>query len=150
MEFLIAPSFPFDSTNMKCAFLVLFYVRCNKRCHADCGPCMAVVGKTMPGCGHQQNLRCSEDPADFNCLAPCPKILRLCGHPCANRCSEVCTVKCEHLVKKTWPCGHKNKTKCHVDPLLTPCKAPCGAQLQCEHQCQGESHFEEFDFPSCY
>ena len=48
-------------------------------------------------------------------------------------------MECTAITLKTWPCGHKNKTACHVNPMQTPCKAPCGETLKCEHPCVGKS-----------
>ena len=86
---------------------------CPKRCFQECGPCMEPLEKTLPRCGHLQKVSCYE-------------------------CEDLSTVKCQTPCVKTWPCGHEIATKCHVDPLRTPCRAPCGVILKCEHPCAGK------------
>ena len=112
--------------------------KCSRRCFQECGPCMEPVKKILPACGHIQQVPCYKDPTEVTCSSPCAKILS-CGHRCQNKCSEECSVKCTAITLKTWPCGHENKTSCHVNPLNTPCKAPCGVTLKCEHSCVGKS-----------
>ena len=112
---------------------------CSRRCYQDCGPCSVLVLKTLPGCGHVQKVPCYKDPSEVKCTSPCTKFLSRCGHRCQNICSEACTVECTVITLKTWPCGHENKTACHVNPMETPCKAPCGETLKCEHPCVGKS-----------
>ena len=114
--------------------------KCPRRCYQDCGPCVELVTKCLPGCGHVQNVPCCKDPSEVECTSPCTKTL-CCGHQCQNKCFEECTVRCTVFTKKTWPCGHKNKAECHVNPLQTPCVAPCGVTLKCEHPCAGKSAF---------
>ena len=115
--------------------------KCRRRCYQECGPCMELVTKILPLCGHTQKVPCFKDPSKEKCLSPCLKILPRCGHRCANLCSEECSVKCTAKTKKSWPCGHENETECHVNPLLTPCEAPCGVTLNCEHPCAGKFVF---------
>ena len=111
---------------------------CSRRCYQDCGPCSVLVLKTLPGCGHVQKVPCYKDPSEVKCTSPCTKVLPRCGHPCQNICSDECTVECTAITLKTWPCGHENKTVCHVNPIHTPCKAHCGETLKCEHPCVGK------------
>ena len=47
-------------------------------------------------------------------------------------------MECTVITLKTWPCGHENKTACHVNPMQTPCEATCGETLKCEHPCVGK------------
>ena len=118
--------------------------KCPRRCFQECGSCVEPVVKLLP-CGHAQKVPCYKNPSEVKCSSPCGKILR-CGHQCQNKCSEECTVKCAAITKKTWPCGHENKTQCHVNELQTPCKAPCGVTLKCEHPCAGKRVFQFISF----
>ena len=111
--------------------------KCTRRCYQECGPCMELVRKILPKCGHAQNVPCSKDPVEVNCQSPCSKLLS-CGHQCKKKCYEECSVRCTATTKKSWPCGHENETECHVNPLLSPCRAPCGVILKCEHPCAGK------------
>ena len=88
--------------------------KCPKKCYQECGPCMVPLGKTLPLCGHLQ-------------MVPC------------YMCEDLSLVECQTPCVKTWPCGHKFETKCHVDPRLTQCKIPCGSTLNCGHPCIGKS-----------
>ncbi len=88
--------------------------KCPKRCFQRCGPCMEPLEKILPLCGHLQKVPC-------------------------YKCEDLSKVKCQTPCSKTWSCGHEHATKCHVDPLHTPCKVPCGVTLKCEHPCTGRS-----------
>ena len=110
--------------------------RCHKQCYQDCGPCMKLVEKTIPRCGHVAKVPCSVSESEAKCMSPCKQTLS-CGHPCINMCSEECTKVCVAPVKKSWPCGHENEVKCHVNPIFSPCQATCGVTLKCEHLCEG-------------
>ena len=112
--------------------------KCSRMCCQDCGPCMKPVTKILPDCGHTQSVPCYKDPSEVKCSSPCAKLLPGCGHSCQNSCSEQCTVKCTAITLRSWPCGHVNKTACHVDPTQTACKAPCGENLKCDHPCAGK------------
>ncbi|KAJ8259276.1 hypothetical protein COCON_G00182880 [Conger conger] len=67
--------------------------RCPDLCYHQCDDCRVLVEKVIPGCRHKQMVPCHLDPLDFECQMPCQKTLK-CGHPCANSCGEVCTVRC--------------------------------------------------------
>lgn len=111
--------------------------KCNKLCWQECGKCLVLVPKEIPGCQHQQQVPCFKDPKDFNCQGPCLKLLACGLHHCTRKCSEKCDVKCRAKVKKTLECGHENTVECHVTIDKVTCKAPCGELLNCEHQCKG-------------
>ncbi|KAJ7385065.1 NFX1-type zinc finger-containing protein 1 [Desmophyllum pertusum] len=50
--------------------------QCELRCHSPikCPTCYKPVLKTIPGCGHEQRVQCSIDPANFSCQVNCEKI----------------------------------------------------------------------------
>ena len=97
---------------------------CPKRCFQKCGPCEVPLEKTLPRCGHLQTVPC-------------------------YMCDNLSIIKCQTPCVKTWPCGHENATKCHVDPLRTPCKVPCGVTLKCEHPCAGKSDGSKYGTFHC-
>lgn len=88
--------------------------KCPDLCYLECEPCKQPLEKTLPRCGHLQ-------------MVPC------------YMCDDLSQVKCQIDCSKVWPCGHKNETKCHVDPLHSPCTTSCDVTLKCEHPCVGKS-----------
>ena len=113
---------------------------CIRLCYQDCNKCMVHAFKD---CSKVWSYHANAVPSRafhiLQCTKPCPKMLASCGHNCANKCGEECTTMCSKEVEKTWsPCGHKNKTQCHVDPETTKCPRPCGNLLKCEHRCKGK------------
>ena len=107
---------------------------CPERCAETCGPCMVLVEKTMPKCGHKESIPCHKDPTDHKCSTPCDRVPR-CGHICPKSCAEACG-KCMVLVEKTMPkCGHKENILCHKDPADHKCSTPCDRVPTCGHVC---------------
>ncbi|XP_038070359.1 NFX1-type zinc finger-containing protein 1-like [Patiria miniata] len=124
--------------------------------------CQEEVKKKLPGCDHDVSVRCSADVSSFVCTEKCEKVLP-CGHPCPNKCIEPCPgdrtfklratkgsknyrkrtgprERCEVVVQKAPPCGHKTKSmpcwKAESSAHI-PCNFPCGAVLKCGHRCTG-------------
>ena len=111
---------------------------CKNVCYKDCGPCRQLVPKVLPLCGHEGQVPCHLDPAEFLCSQPCERLLP-CGHKCDKPCGESCTEMCVVPVEKEWPrCGHRYETSCHIDEFISPCEYPCGTDLLCGHQCSGK------------
>ncbi|KAG9356145.1 hypothetical protein JZ751_000989 [Albula glossodonta] len=116
--------------------------RCPKRCHQECGECQEVVTKTMPRCGHEQDVPCSVSLDKFICRVPCNKILP-CGHLCVRGCGETCTRNCPHKVTVDLACGHQRVMLCHVKQDADSkgeqirCWKKCDAELDCGHPCPG-------------
>ena len=54
---------------------------CRLRCFKDCGPCPDKVNKVIEKCGHQLEMKCSDDPKKAFCMEKCSKT-RSCGHEC--------------------------------------------------------------------
>ncbi|XP_071957433.1 NFX1-type zinc finger-containing protein 1-like [Antedon mediterranea] len=109
---------------------------CRLKCFQECEKeCKVSVTKCLP-CGHNQKVPCFKDVSTVACLSACPKKLE-CGHACNERCSQPCTSRCQKIVSKLWPCGHKGKYKCYVDDPLK-CFHPCGFSLKCDHTCEGK------------
>ncbi|XP_015210459.1 NFX1-type zinc finger-containing protein 1-like isoform X2 [Lepisosteus oculatus] len=116
--------------------------RCPKRCFEKCGACQVIVTKTIPSCGHKQEVPCSVPPDQFTCHIPCDKSLP-CGHPCVRECGSPCTHNCPQLVTADLDCGHQKKTQCwkkreaeEKNKRIT-CWVKCDAQLDCGHACSG-------------
>ena len=113
--------------------------RCKRKCHEcinGCAPCIEIVQKRLPECGHSMNIPCHEKPSKFHCSRQCQKVLK-CGHRCQMLCSEPCAYQCSVIVTKCLPCGHNANVMCYQKPEDIECKVPCGALLQCLHECVG-------------
>ena len=112
--------------------------RCKKLCHEPCDHCKELVEKTIPQCGHLQQVPCYCDPEDFTCQEPCSKVLS-CGHRCKNKCGEKHTTECRELITREWPCEHTAQAECYwtEDMYSRNCKVRCNVTLQCGHPCQG-------------
>lgn len=117
--------------------------RCKKKCHYGkvCGQCIVRVPKLRSTCGHVVKVRCSENPMDIFCNAPCDKI-RSCGHKCQLLCGNNCEANpCHSPTETRGTCGHMVEVKCkdHTDEnvIFKSCKSRCEAVLDCGHVCGG-------------
>lgn len=138
--------------------------QCQERCHhpRKCFKCRIIMLKTIPRCGHQQNVLCYIDAEEFSCQARCERIL-LCGHNCqelcGNKCTRHCMIRCmktlpcdheklmpcsedpiryshcETIVTKSLPCGHQKDLPCSQDPKTAFCLVSCERRLDCGHRC---------------
>ncbi|KAE8575514.1 hypothetical protein XENTR_v10003856 [Xenopus tropicalis] len=118
--------------------------RCKKTCFKPCGPCMELVPKNMPLCGHVQMVPCSIPVRTFCCEIPCTKFLS-CGHQCGKLCGEECEDHCIQDVEAELKCGHIQKIKCWKKRdiefgMPVQCRKPCHATLSCGHKCPGNCH----------
>ena len=97
---------------------------CRNLCSQSCRACTVIVPKTMPICGHNQNIPCYVKPEHFKCQAPCTKKCEQ-GHLCSKLCSQKCG-SCTTIVPKEHPiCGHMQDVYCHMNPALCKCQYPC-------------------------
>ncbi|XP_035285223.1 NFX1-type zinc finger-containing protein 1-like [Anguilla anguilla] len=116
--------------------------RCPKTCSEECGECQVIVTKTVPKCGHEQEVPCSQSLDGFICRGPCNKTLQ-CGHLCVQGCGESCTLNCPQRVTVPLACGHQQVTQCHVKQEADnkqeqiKCRKKCDAELDCGHICSG-------------
>ncbi|CAG2235693.1 unnamed protein product [Mytilus edulis] len=108
--------------------------RCQGRCSNKCPPCMFLIDKTLPLCGHNQNVPCSMDPLKWSCTDECQKILK-CNHLCGNLCGESHTDRCQVLVTKDWSCGHSATIECYMSNMQ--CPSVCKSEIGCGHLCKG-------------
>ncbi|KAG2458417.1 ZNFX1 protein, partial [Polypterus senegalus] len=140
---------PYDSdhSNFKCVKPCQKIVctaghKCTKKCFDKCGQCQVLVSKTIPKCGHLQNVPCSLPADKFICTEPCTKTLE-CGHQCCRICGETCTYKCPKNVTIDLGCGHEKSIVClQKEDILckkisVSCLVPCETLLNCGHQCTG-------------
>ncbi|CAH1781587.1 unnamed protein product [Owenia fusiformis] len=111
---------------------------CSKMCYQNCGTCQTRVIKTIPACGHTQNVPCHMDPATFNCTMPCSKKLS-CGHTCKEQCWGPCSRLCKEKSGIYLECGHYCKVECYKMDKSSEivCTQPCSDLLLCGHKCQG-------------
>ncbi|XP_015772028.1 PREDICTED: NFX1-type zinc finger-containing protein 1-like isoform X6 [Acropora digitifera] len=109
--------------------------KCRKTCSQECGPCMEIVTKVIPGCEHKKRLPCSVDVKSVKCEKIVPKEALPCGHVNEVPCSDdAASIKCKTIVRKeARPCGHVNKVLCSDDAASIKCKTivrkearPCG------------------------
>ncbi|XP_061109480.1 NFX1-type zinc finger-containing protein 1-like isoform X2 [Conger conger] len=116
--------------------------RCPKKCSEECGECQVIVTRTMPKCGHEQEVPCSHSLDSFICQVPCNKMLQ-CGHLCVRGCGESCTENCPQRVTVPLDCGHQRVMQCHVKQEVdnnqeqVKCWKKCDAELECGHICLG-------------
>ncbi|XP_066577411.1 NFX1-type zinc finger-containing protein 1 isoform X2 [Amia ocellicauda] len=116
--------------------------KCKKKCFEECGKCQVMVTKTMPKCGHGQQVACSVPVEMFACQMPCDKSLP-CGHKCIRACSSFCTQRCPQRVTVDLECGHQVNMQCYAkqeaeeNNMKIDCWVKCGAQLDCGHVCSG-------------
>ena len=115
--------------------------KCQKKCFQECFPCLAVVDKRIPMCGHIASIACYINPVKWNCFFQCNAKLP-CGHECGLKCGDCNLSKehrkwCERKTKKRWPCGHVVKTECWKNPKDVLCPEPCTTKLNCQHVCLG-------------
>ncbi|KAI1771545.1 P-loop containing nucleoside triphosphate hydrolase protein [Hypoxylon cercidicola] len=62
-------------------------------------------------CGHACLSKCHAAPLHkvAKCLAPCPRLKKMCGHSCPKLCGEPCEETCSTILQGqelTLPCGH--------------------------------------------
>uniref|UniRef100_A0A8V1A0C1 Zinc finger NFX1-type containing 1 n=1 Tax=Gallus gallus TaxID=9031 RepID=A0A8V1A0C1_CHICK len=118
--------------------------RCPLLCYEPCGPCMVIVEKIVPKCGHLQMIPCSCPGSKFICQEPCKKKLN-CGHTCNKCCGQECTTRCPELVTVFLQCGHRQKVQCWITDETkhqksVECMAKCSVKLECGHECSGSCH----------
>ena len=109
--------------------------RCKRKCYQACGECDKLVEKTIPKCGHKQQVPCHQSPETFTCREECRKLLE-CGHRCYKFCGNACTSLCTVQVEHKWSCGHSGKVRCYERDDAV-CPAPCTEFLKCKHPCGG-------------
>lgn len=88
--------------------------------------CHEVVTRTVPGCGHEVQVKCCTDVNSDMYL-------------CREECSD--TLACGHVCKK--PCHNcKKRIDCHIEKAdHGPCRQPCGRDfLNCSHSCKKSCH----------
>jgi hypothetical protein len=112
--------------------------------------CHEIVTRTVPGCGHEVQIKCCQDVTSdqYLCLEDCGDTLA-CGHVCKNSCKD-CKNRVDCLIVKTdhgrsrHPCGrdflncsHSCKKLCHEGSDCDLCNQPC--EVKCEHSRCGRS-----------
>ncbi|XP_070575223.1 NFX1-type zinc finger-containing protein 1-like [Ptychodera flava] len=129
---------------------------CKLICYRDCGKCFVRVAKTIPKCGHVQEMFCYENSEEFLCQEKCKHSCTE-GHPCPFRCYVQCSL-CMVNIEKTIPsCGHKQMVPCCQDPRNFRCQAPCENKCERGHTCPLKCHEAcrlcivkiEKEMPSC-
>lgn len=115
-----------------------FQHRCKKACYEECGSCLYLVEVTLD-CGHRITTPCSRINSS-KCDQSCTKKL-LCGHACAAKCGEECTLvsECSQLVGMPLSCGHIKQLTCSkisANEIDLTCDQRCEkTMLACPHKC---------------
>ena len=155
---------PLGGCNKPCGFRLPCGHACDKNCHASshvkggcskmclnrclnnhsclchchhpnkCPKCFYKMSKTVPKCGHEQQIPCCVNPEDFSCQMNCEKML-LCGHKCDQQCGRECTIMCRVACIKSLSCGHEKRLECYKDPDVSRCNSNCKKLLDCGHPC---------------
>ncbi|KAF7937116.1 uncharacterized protein EAE98_001430 [Botrytis deweyae] len=89
-------------------------------------PCLVMLEREVPDCGHIVTVTCSRDVESptFSCPTICGKILP-CGHTCGSTCGQCCNKKDGEVIVTE----HR------------PCKKPCSRAFgTCNHNCQRACH----------
>jgi hypothetical protein len=107
---------------------------CPQLCHEYCSPCVVIMQKEMPKCGHIRPVECYRYSRFNLCDAACDKKCDN-GHPCLRKCYELCG-RCEVKMLKTIPvCGHNILLECYCLPDHSLCTNQCERLLACGHHC---------------
>jgi len=92
-------------------------------------------------CGHQKEIKCSEDIEKVKCTQRCQKINAECGHSCnAPCCGDSPCPPCSTPIKQVLPCEHEKEIKCHQRESKLQCTEPCERRLECGHLCKKLCH----------
>ena len=98
--------------------------------------CNEPTKRSLPGCEHEAELRCSDDPSSHSCTAICGGIMSCCGRTCGSKCSEcrALTVESdETLSSESDEILDSNRPvvrRIHKQHL-------CSKPLFCQHPCNG-------------
>ena len=106
--------------------------------------CKARVVRTLPGCGHQQEMFCGDDDKEIRCTSVCGGVLQCRHSKCANPCHACKTAEphpdgrlshspCLQVCDKDFTtCSHRCRRPCHPnDESCGVCRQQC--QLGCVH-----------------
>ena len=117
---------------------------CVDRCYETCSDCCVFMPKTIPKCGHIQQVLCSKDPALYACQVPCDEVFN-CGHRCQAKCGDS-DHKCLKIISVTFEtCKHTIKTQCYKQSAALLCEMPCEFILPCQHKCLKKCHESHTD-----
>ena len=112
--------------------------------------CHEVVTRTVPGCGHEVQVKCCQDvnSDEYKCRAECHDTLA-CGHVCKKSCKnckdriDCRIVKVDHgscrqkCGRDFVNCSHSCDKLCHGESDCGLCDQPC--EVKCEHSHCGRS-----------
>ncbi|XP_078367699.1 uncharacterized protein LOC144651634 isoform X2 [Oculina patagonica] len=104
---------------------------------------------TKLSCGHEKEMKCSDQPEEEFCDAPCERLLP-CQHPCPEKCGTDCaSLKCAVTVKQKLACGYHEVTcVCSDDVSQNICENKCKWNLSCGHKCPGKC-YEDCSWYKC-
>ena len=114
---------------------------CPKKCSEPCENCKEKVEKTLPVCGHVQEVMCYKTPnpkkCKIECVKQCPNGLHTMRKICRDEWQQ-CKVKVMRQLK----CGHSKETACFKDPSSIICRNPCTKSCVRGHACPKTCHEE--------
>ncbi|KAL5005050.1 hypothetical protein ScPMuIL_018506, partial [Solemya velum] len=109
---------------------------CHQKCHFPdaCKPCLHVVEKELPQCGHIEIMKCHVEPGSWECRIRMSLKL-VCGHFKEIQCHEQRGhLECRKAVWKELPiCGHIIEMECCRDPAGVKCTVEMSKKLPCGH-----------------
>ena len=111
---------------------------CQRLCYELC-KCMVKVTRTMPVCGHPQEMYCYEDLTRVKCMNLCNKRCPN-DHLCPQLCHEWCR-PCRVIMQKEMPkCGHIRPVECYSYSTFNMCDADCEKKCDNGHCCLKKCH----------
>lgn len=90
--------------------------------------CENIMTRTLPQCGHQTQLRCSEDASQHICKAQCRGFLEC--------CSQSCMACCSSCPAKVAPTDETREDRSPVEQPVVHASHPCRRPLDCGHECE--------------
>ena len=112
---------------------------CVDKCYEKCSDCRVFMPKTIPKCGHIQQVPCCKDPAEWACQVPCDEVFS-CSHRCQAKCGES-DHKCHKIISIALEtCKHTMKIQCYKRSAPLLCEMPCEYILPCQHKCIEQCH----------
>ncbi|EXK49644.1 hypothetical protein FOMG_02133 [Fusarium oxysporum f. sp. melonis 26406] len=152
---------PIQDVKLSCGHVAKL-LPCHKTLDLYLVECQVKVTKTIPKCGHDISIACSESVTskDFCFPHSCNRSLASCDHTCTQPChgtspcgdcQKACEVRCAHsscsstcsqacvpcIEQCTWACSHQGSCSmpCSAPCDRLPCDRRCEKSLDCGHRC---------------
>ncbi|KAI0765957.1 hypothetical protein BD413DRAFT_606098 [Trametes elegans] len=117
--------FPMRQVELPCGHIA-DKVSCHQLANLGAVKCAQRVQRKLPGCEHQANMHCHQDPATVKCRERCAGALQCCSKPCKALCSD-----CQKL--------NRDRTEAVTSTRMVArsrhVSHPCERALYCQHKC---------------